>query len=52
MIQYHAKYVVPHKPNESFLFVMRPVKENRYLEMVVVHVQEEIVLHVVIKGEL
>ena len=45
-------FAIRQTPNESFLYVMQPVRENLYQEMDVVHVQAEIVHHAIIRGEI
>lgn len=52
MIQFRARSAIPQTPNESFLFVIRPIRVNCHLEIVVVRVQVEIAHHVITKGEI
>jgi hypothetical protein len=52
MIQFRAKSAIPQTPNESFPYVIRPIRANCHLEIVVVHVQAEIVHPAITKGEI
>jgi hypothetical protein len=52
MIQLGVRCAIQQTPSRLFLFVTQPTRENRYQEMVVVHVQVVIVHPAIIRGEI